>query len=283
MQATSWALPVDPPAECIVEWSEAQAYAALIRAAPQSLKEQFALSSPDMGQTTALIAGGYTSNLVLNRVIGLGSLEAATVSELDNIDAWYRAAGVSTYAIELSPAANPADLPDWLRDRSFMPFKQTSMMIRRCEPFEPAASALRVQRASTAQAAAFVALCCGVFGHAGPIPDLLSASFGSPNWQHWLAFDRDEPVAAAITHLWADTAWIGWVCTRPEHRGRGAQSLLAAAQLRGAAEVGARHATLEAATGTRARPGPSLRNYGRLGWTVVHDRLTYVKRTDPGA
>lgn len=95
-----------------MEWSEAQAYAALIRAAPQSLKEQFALSSPDMGQTTALIAGGYTSNLVLNRVIGLGSLEAATVSELDNIDAWYRAAGVSTYAIELSPAANPADLPD---------------------------------------------------------------------------------------------------------------------------------------------------------------------------
>ena len=111
-----------------------------------------------------------------------------------------------------------------------------------------------------------------------PFPGLLTATFSSSAWQHWLAFDGATPVAAAITHVKGDIAWIGWVCTLPEYRGRGAQSALAAAQLQGIRQRGARWVTLEAATGTKRNPAPSLRNYLRLGWTHAYDRLIYLRR-----
>lgn len=277
---SSQATQADVEAAQLVEWSEAQAYAALIGGAPAEVREHYALATLQRASAVALVAGGFTRNLVLNRVLGLGTSTTASGADLDAFDELYRDAGVASYAIELSPVALPADLIDQLRERSFMPFKLTTMMIRRCTPIEPPPSSLQVRRATTADADNFAALCCEVFGYPDPVPALLRATFDSAAWQHWFALEAGRPVAAAMTHLWGDTAWIGWVCTRAEHRGKGAQNLLAAAQVRGAADAGARIVTLETATGTQARPGPSLRNYRRLGWTAVHNRLVYVRRAN---
>ena len=265
-------------AEGLVEISEARAYSSLIEGAPEALRRSFGLQAQQLGVGCALIAGGFAHTLVLNRVLGLGLSEPATVADLDLLDSFYVASGVASYAIELSPSALPSNLADVLCNRGFVPFKQTSMMLRSCEPIEPSHSALRVRRVHAHEAEAFAALCCRVFGYAEPMPQILRATFDSAKWQQWMAFERDIPVAAAITHLHDSTAWIGWVCTLPGHRGKGAQSALAAAQLRAAAEAGLRWVTLEAAKGSKTQPGQSLRNYRRLGWTTVHDRVIYVRR-----
>lgn len=276
--AQSHSARVCPEADSMVELCEAYAYTSLIEGAPAALRRKFGLQARQVGPSYALAASGLANTLVLNRVLGLGLTDPATAADLDVLDASYRDSGIASYAIELSPSALPSNLADLLLARGFVPFRQTAMMLRVCEPIEMPDCTLQVRRASVSDAEAFAALCCGVFGYPEPMPQILNATFESSSWQHWMAFDRNRPVAAAMTHLRGDTGWIGWVCTQPEHRGKGAQHALAAAQLRGAAEAGASWVTLEAAKGSKTKPGQSLRNYQRLGWTVVHDRVVYLRR-----
>lgn len=267
-----------PDADSLVELGEAYAYTQLVEGAPAALRREFGLQAQQFGSIHALAAHGLANTLVLNRVLGLGITDPATAADLDLLDALYRDSGIASYAIELSPSALPSNLADLLRGRGFMPFKQTALMLRVCEPIEVPDCTLQVRRVTADDGEAFASLCCGVFGYPEPIPQILKATFESSSWQHWMAFDGNRPVAAAMTHLRGDTAWIGWVCTQPEHRGKGAQHALAAAQLQGAEEAGVSWITLEAAKGSKSKPGQSLRNYQRLGWAVVHDRVVYLRR-----
>lgn len=264
----------------LVELSEARAYARLVTGAPRDLSDRYGLAVHRQGSAHAFVASRFCDSLILNRVIGLGTCEPVTDGTIKALETLYLASGVSTYAMEISPASEPTDLPARLRSWGFVPFKQTTMLYRRGEPIARPACDLRVMRAHPEHAAVFAELSCGIFQFAEPFPSLLRATFACPTWQHWLAFDGERPVSAAITYLEGEVAWIGWVGTLPEYRGRGAQSAIAAAQLQEACASGVRWLTLETATGTKNRPSQSLRNYVRLGWTPAYDRLVYVRKSE---
>jgi len=262
-----------------VELSEARAYARLIAGAPQDVSKQYGLSTHKLGSAYAVVAAGFVDSLIANRVIGLGGCEPATDEILDALDAVYSENGVATYAYEIAPSSEPADLPARLRDRGFVPFKQTTLLYRRVEVIAPPPCDFRVSRIGIERAAAFADMSCEIFELDGPFPSLLRATFNSPAWQHWMAFDGDVPVATAITHVVDNVAWIGWVGTLPDYRGRGAQSAITAAQLEGARASNCLWVTLETVTGTKNRPSQTLRNYRRLGWTVAYNRLVYVRKS----
>lgn len=263
----------------MVEGNEARAYATLVEGAPAALRERYDLSVQRVDGAYAFVAGGVRDSLVLNRVIGLGVWQTSSKAQIECLDALYRAHGVATYALEVAPmGASGLTLQD-LQGMGFVPFKQTTMMHRDCAPPAAAISDLAVRSVDAARAEDFAALCCSVFGFAEPFPDLLRYGFGRQELRHWMAFEGEHPVAAALTvEFDQGLAWIGWVCTLPSHRGRGAQGALAAAQLRECVARGIRCVTLEAATGTKKRPSPSLRNYSRLGWTQAYDRLILLRR-----
>ena len=269
------------PAETssLVEGAEARAYAALVNGASAHLRESCGMSVHHVGGAHAFVASGVRDSLLLNRAIGLGVWVPFTPSLVDELDDLYRANGVTTYAAELAPVSGAGLTLDDLQRIGFVPFKQTTMMYRATEPLPKVESDLAVRRAAPADADRFAELVCSVFGFSTPFPALLRASFQQPRFQHWLAFDGDAPVAAAITVIFDDgVAWIGWVCTLPSQRGRGAQAALAAAQLRDCIDRGIRWVTLEAATGTIRRPSQSLRNYSRLGWSAAYDRVVHLRR-----
>ena len=261
-----------------VELSEAHAYEQMMRGVTHNIAERYGLSCQRVGSAVALFANGFGKSLILNRVIGLGVCESVTRDDLELIDILYAEGKASIYALEISPTSGPSDLPSTLKARGFFRFKQTAMLHRRVELIAQPSCALSIGRARPDQAAVFGAICVEVFGLDEPIRSLLAATFSGPDWQHWLAFDGEDAVGAAITHIAGDVAWFGWVGTLPSHRGRGVQSALTAAQLQGAYDSGCRWVTLETATGTADQPNQSYRNYCRLGWTVAHHRAVYVYR-----
>jgi hypothetical protein len=263
----------------LVEGSEARAYSALVDGATEQLRRSCGMSVRRIGGGYAFVASGMRDSLLLNRVIGLGAWEPFTQALADELDDLYRAHGVDNYAVELAPAG-VVDLSfDPLQQDGFMPFKQTTMMYRGSELPPNAVCDLQVRRVGLEDADRFADLVCSVFGFGDPFPAILSASFQQPQFRHWMAFHDEAPAAAAITVEFGDgVAWIGWVCTLPGQRGRGAQTALACAQLRDCIERGVNWVTLETATGTKRRPSQSLRNYSRLGWTAAYDRVVLLRR-----
>jgi GNAT superfamily N-acetyltransferase len=267
----------------LVEGSEAFSYALLLEGAPVSSRESVGFEVKRIGSAYAFLAPGVQHSLLLNRVIGLGVWEELDTSLVSQIDDLYRTRGVTAYAAEVAPSGVMGLGIQDLISRGFVPFKQTTMMFRGVEDVPFVTSTLAVRSVGPEFAQRFSDLCCGVFGFDSPFPEALRQSFQLPSFGHWMAFDGETPVAAAVTAYRDEgVAWIGWVCTLPTHRGRGAQALLAAAQLRECASRGMKRVTLEAATGTKRRPSQSLSNYKRLGWVQAYDRMVLVRRLAPG-
>lgn len=268
----------------LVEFSEARAYARLVNGVTQALRDRHGLFVDRVAGAHAFVAAGLQQSLIFNRAIGLGLEEPATVETFDALDGLYRGHGVASYALELSPAATFDTGTFDLRRLGFVPVKQTTMM--HCVPTVLPVNDcnLDVREVGPEAAASFADVCCEVFGFTAPYPELLRSTFEHPDWQHWLAFDANTPVAAAIlAHFEDGVSWIGWVGTLPSHRGRGAQNAITAAQLRACVNRGTRRVTLEAATGSKTRPGASLRNYTRLGFTPAYNRVVYLRRLPAGS
>jgi hypothetical protein len=269
----------DSAVACLVEMSEGRAYSRLIAEAPTNIVESYGLSVQHVASAYVLLADRFCDSLILNRVIGLGVCEPATETLLDTIDAIYLGSDIAAYACEIGPGTEPSDLSSRLRSRGLVPFRKTTMLYRRAERLPSVPCGFRISRVGPERATEFADLTCGIFQFNEPFLSLLRATFQSAAWQHWMAFEGEMPVACAMTYVEGDVAWIGWVGTLPDYRGRGAQSAMTVAQLDAIASSNCGWVTLETATGTRNRPNPSLRNYLRLGWTAAYDRLVYVRKT----
>ena len=105
---------------------------------------------------------------------------------------------------------------------------------------------------------------------AGPaVGHLLAAEHSSPSVHGFLAWDGDEPVAAAGLSVHGGVAVLGGAATLPARRGRGAQGALLDERVSVAHRAGAWLATATAAAGQG-----SARNLVRAGFTV-HERPSW--------
>ena len=262
------------------EIGEAYAAADLQRALPTELAAALGAQLHMIGGAVVLIMA-RVPQILLNRVIGLGVAEPATEAMVDQIVDCYRQAGVPP-AVQLSPGAQPPELAGWLAARGLQPDDHWIKLVRGVEPLPDVATDLRVERIGPAQAAAFAETFGVVFGLPDPLRIWIECSVGRPGWQHYLAFDGDQPVATGALFVYEQIGWLGVAATLRAHRRRGAQSALIVQRIRDAAALGCRRLVVETDDDTPARPNPSTRNLLRLGFEVAYLRPNYVGTMDDG-
>ena len=130
---------------CLVEGSEAAAYASLVDAPVLAIREQYGLTSKIEGSALAVLGRTLPSSLNLNRIIGLGVMEPASEPVLDSLTEFYAQQGLS-FAIELSPRAEPQQLAEWLRARRLRKVMATAMHYRAAESMAAVAPAFAWSR-----------------------------------------------------------------------------------------------------------------------------------------
>ena len=262
------------------EMGEAAAAADLQLALPADLAADLGAQLHTVGGAVVLIVA-RVPQILLNRVIGLGVAEPAGEALVDQVVDLYRAAGVPP-AVQLSPGAQPPELGAWLAARGLHPDDHWIKLVRGVEPPLEPVTDLRVERIGPAQAPAFAATFGVVFGLPDPLRVWIECSVGRPGWQHYLAFDGDQPVATGALFVYEQIGWLGVAATLRSHRRRGAQSALIARRIRDAAALGCRRLTVETGDDTSAQPGPSLRNLLHMGFEVAYLRPNYVGTMDDG-
>ena len=259
----------------LVEISEARAYASLMQCRSTDLAEgDFGVVR--VGSAWAMISPAVTGTLNFNRVIGLGLEQPAEPSDLDELARLYSEHELS-FAVELGPHARPSDLPAWLRERRIRRGMPTAMYYRDALPMAPGPGSVVVSRAGSAAECAQVAdICSEVFRMPAVVQGLLAATRSDSRWRQWLVRAGPEPIAAALSFVDEQVAWLGWDATLPQHRGLGAHSALIVARVNDAHASGCRHLTTETAVHTAAIADPSGRNYEKLGFLLAQNRPTYV-------
>lgn len=217
-----------------------------------------------------------TRTLNFNRVIGLGLDRPTDETELDELVAFYTNRDLS-FAVELGPQAQPSRLPDWLRARRFRRSLPTAMYYCDAEPAALSGGAAVAKKVMSAQECDQVArICCEVFRMPDSVQRLLAATSGDARWRQWLVYIGGEPIAAALSFVDQQVAWLGWDATLPQQRGHGAHGALIVARVNDAYASGCRYLTTETAVHTSAVADPSGRNYEKRGFLLAQNRVTYV-------
>ena len=217
----------------------------------------------------------------MNRVIGLDVRDAATEQALHGIEALYSSHALA-FGIELGPHPRSPALEEWLRRRRLRRTVATCMRYRNAATVNVPTTSAMVTRALTLPECSEVAgLCASVFRVPKVIAHLLIEAHHDPRWRHWLVRHDSKIVAAAMSFVDHEVAWLGWDATLSEARGKGLHTALIAARLNEAADAGCRFVTTETAADSPARTDPSGRNYQKLGFDAAYARTTYVALHKP--
>jgi hypothetical protein len=266
----------------LVEFTEGDAYEEIYRAATPEVAEQLRLKTARFGAARARVMGSITATL-FNAVVGLGLEEPATEQVLDDIVSFYEPYGVK-FMVQVSPFAQPADLPRRLEARGFNFKDEWVKMYRGVDPPLVLTTGLEIRLVGPDQAQAFADTAMKGFElppslHA--LGTLIAAGIGRPGWRHYLAYDGQVPVATGGLYVKDGVGWCGYGSTLPAYRRRGAQSAMFARRITDAGdgqetEMACNWLVTETDTETTDRPSPSYRNMVHAGFKMAYDRPNYV-------
>jgi GNAT superfamily N-acetyltransferase len=218
--------------------------------------------------------------LMFNRVSGLGVDTPATEGQLDEAIGRFEAARVPRFYIDVSPAARPLELTDWITGRGLSIFNNWVKLTRPVDPVPSALTTARIREIGREHADAFGRIIQLVFG----LPERMSAwaslLVGRPGRRHFMAFDRDKPIGTGAIYMEGEWASFGYAAVIPEARGGGVQAALIAARIRAARESGCKWLSMETGEETLEKPSYSLRNARKMGFEVAYLRPNYLGTTE---
>lgn len=257
-----------------IEANETAAYRSIV-ATGAAVHGADAFQIRPLGSATAFLSPLVGKPGVFNRVMGLGLWDSATPALIDQTIALYHDAGCG-FGIDLAPAAEPSELPGWLRERRVRRAALASVVCSSPRAIPGDHARLRVAcGANGAQRAQSAAICAQVFGMPDEVRQVLAALPPAAGWRHWLAWLDGVPVAAALSFVHGPHCWFGWAATLPEHRGLGAKGAIDNARVSDAHAAGCTLVSSETAHSTPEHPDPSFRSFQRLGFEQAYVRATY--------
>ena len=262
-----------------LEQAEVAATRSWSGAAPEATKGALGIGMRDIGPALAVCVCA-ADILAYNRVVGLGVGAEARPSQIEEALAFFRAASVPRFMVQVAPETMPLELTDWLAARGFYRHNQWLRLYRSTTdvdlPIDP-----RVRRIGREHAEVFARTNVEAYGHSEVMIPWLAAGVGCEGWQHFGSFEDGEPVGFAALHTQGRAAWFGFACTRATHRRRGVQSGRIATRLRVAAELDCEFASVETADDTPEKSNPSTHNLRRLGFEDAYRRSNWVLNLVP--
>jgi hypothetical protein len=263
-----------PPA---VEHIEAEAWAQLHLALPADFRAQVACQVKRYGAALSVRAAGADA-ASSNRTVGLGFEHELTEDLLNEIVAWYAAAGIRRWLLEWSPEARPRGAEAWFARRGGRAMTPTVKLWRSLEARLPPMdqTGFGVVEIGTESAPAFEATVAEPLGVPRVMAPVIRSTVGHKHWHFYLALDGPRPIAGAAMFVRGEGAWFGLSATVPSDRNRGAQTALLARRLRDAVTLGCSWVSADTQPATAAQPNPSFRNMRRAGLDILYSRAKYL-------
>ncbi len=254
---------------------EFEAWRDLYRAASPPMAAAHGIRVENVNGALVSIAAGFDV-LALNRVIRLGSDGPATSADIEACIDLYAKAGAARFFVQLSPGAEPADLPAMIEARGFSHYNNWVKLTRGTGPVHDARTDLHVEQIDASHGSEFGRISALAFGWPEEVGQWTALTVGRPNWRHYLALDGSLPVATAALYMSGSAGWLGFASTLPDHRNQGAQNALIARRIADARELGLTRLEVETAEATPGRHVVSYSNLLGFGFEVAFMRRNYL-------
>jgi hypothetical protein len=183
--------------------------------------------------------------------------------------------GIHHWAVQVSPIVHVPDLPGWLEARGLQPTNRWACFYRHTAAPAQVNTDFRVKRVGVDEAEIFATTWAEAFEVSSLLAPWLVALIGRPDWQHYLAYEQDTPIAIGSLYIKDGVGWLGLAGTIPGYRKRGGQSALIAERIRGGLESGCQWFVVQTDDHTADRPNPSYLNLERQGFRLAYMRPNY--------
>ncbi|MEV4754934.1 GNAT family N-acetyltransferase [Micromonospora sp. NPDC049559] len=249
--------------------------------APEPVRTALGITARRIGGGVSLAMRADPSGGYWCKSLGIGLTEPVTAPLIGEIVDFHREHGSPMATLQIAPEALPAD---WDEIRAAYGIAEGGCWVKLAAPVEdvtPGRTDLRVGPVGPADAREWATLICDTFGMSDEwLSRMVAATVEHPHFRPFAAWDGDEIVAGANLYLHGEVASLNSGATRPDHRGRGAQSALLAARARAAAEAGCRWLVGETGRPAEGASNSSLNNMLRFGLRPRYDRRNWIWRPE---
>ncbi|WP_028921041.1 GNAT family N-acetyltransferase [Pseudonocardia acaciae] len=264
----------------LAEQTEIDAYTAFATAAPPAVRDTLGVGSLRLGPARALAIREDPSRF-FNRAGGFDGNEPITADLIARVCRFFAEQSVPTGSIMIAPDLLPSD---WPAIAAQLNLEEGPTFVKLAYDLDAAVvdvaldSGLRVGRLEPHQAREWATVMMETFELATPneMIDLAEGFVGAPDWQQFAVWESERIVAVGSLYVHGETAGTFGGATRPDARGRGAQSALLATRLRAARDAGCRWVVADTGAETSGQHNPSLHNMLRLGFTRRYERTSWV-------
>lgn len=259
----------------LVEFSAADAWANFFLCVPDEFSAEYNLAARRIGSTWVTMLAKLDWAF-FNRIAGLGVRETATETMLDEAISIYHDAGCRNIMLQLSPLAQPAQLPTWVESRGFQRGVSWAKTYRGNEPPLSVRTDLRIDEIGIEDAEAFARVNLTAFDMPFELEPMSKGIIGKQGWHSYLAFDGDQAVSAAAMYVLGEVAWLGFGGTLESHRKRGGQGALFSRRIADGLKLGCKWFVTETVEDTPESPNPSFHNMLRHGFKLAYLRPNYI-------
>ena len=210
-----------------------------------------------------------------NRVVGLGIKEPFDERVMDIILNKIEVNEVKRFFVQIHPEVYSSQLRRFLELHSFFHYNNWVRLARDSSAAQKIKTNLDIKKITPEKSKSFAEIVVKSFDWPYVLIKWIAALVGRKNWYHYMAFERNIPVASAAFFHSNDYAWFGFAATDPDHRGKGAQSALLAKRIEDCRDLGVKSIILETAEQTSEKESPSYRNVLKAGFKEAYKRANY--------
>jgi hypothetical protein len=214
--------------------------------------------------------------LAFNRIVGLGVKQSIDEQIIDVILNKIEANRVKRFFIQIHPEFFDDKLRKLLTLHDFYHYNNWVRLVRDNSPPANEKTNLSIKKISRSESNMFAEIVVKAFDWSPELSGWIAAPVERKNWHHYMAFEKNIPVATAAFYLSGEYAWFDFAATLPDFRGKSAQSILLARRIEDCRSIGVKTIIVETAEQTSEKEAPSYRNILKAGFKEVYKRPNYI-------
>jgi GNAT superfamily N-acetyltransferase len=254
---------------------ESEAWTDFSKSAPASVIKNCGIEIFPAGGVFATITSKIDI-LAFNRIAGLGINELIDEHVIDTILSKIEAENVKRFFIQIHPEVYSEELIKLLNSKNFYHYNNWVRLVRDNSSAKIMKTGLRVRTIKPNESKSFAQIVVKAFQWPEELVEWIAAPVGRGNWHHYMAFENDMPVATAAFYLSGEYAWFDFAATHPQHRGKGAQTVLLAKRIEDCLKHGVKIMIVETAEQTSEKESPSYRNVLKSGFKEAYKRPNFI-------
>lgn len=215
-------------------------------------------------------------NILINRVLDLGSTGRPTTEQLTKIREFYLHAGVPHFFLHVLPDRLGPDYEQLLLTSGYKRHRGWMKFTRSANDIGPITTDLAIRRIGPEHASDFAAIVSNAFDFGNGFQAAIAALINNPNWHVYMSFEGDTPAGTGALYIRDRIAYLDFGATHADFRRRGSQAGVLNTRVREAIDAGC--TSIMTMTG-EAVPGDaqhSYRNILKAGFEKAYLRENWV-------